>query len=130
MLGSERPAHSTLLAAGVPVLENLTGLDQLPATGATCTPRHPASRRSARSLCVPRPLSMADARALPSSMILHLWSTSDPVVEQRPTGSKVEHAVRRLTRYTTWHSAILLLTELLPACGADARSQRSVAHTY
>jgi arylformamidase len=29
-----RPAHSALLAAGVPVLEHLTGLDQLPATGA------------------------------------------------------------------------------------------------
>ena len=32
--GTERPAHSTLLAAGVPVLEHLTGLDQVPATGA------------------------------------------------------------------------------------------------
>ena len=32
--GGERPAHSALLAAGVPVLEHLTGLDQLPATGA------------------------------------------------------------------------------------------------
>jgi arylformamidase len=32
--GGERPAHSVLLAAGVPVLEHLTGLDQLPATGA------------------------------------------------------------------------------------------------
>ena len=29
-----RPAHSTLLAAGVPVLEHLTGLEQLPASGA------------------------------------------------------------------------------------------------
>ncbi|MEJ3748428.1 cyclase family protein [Actinomycetes bacterium KLBMP 9797] len=32
--GAERPAHSTLLAAGIPVLEHLTGLDQLPVTGA------------------------------------------------------------------------------------------------
>jgi arylformamidase len=32
--GGERPAHSILLAAGVPVLEHLTGLDQLPVTGA------------------------------------------------------------------------------------------------
>ena len=32
--GGERPAHTTLLAAGVPVVEHLTGLDQLPATGA------------------------------------------------------------------------------------------------
>jgi len=31
---AERPVHSTLLSAGVPVLEHLTGLDQLPATGA------------------------------------------------------------------------------------------------
>jgi arylformamidase len=34
MADTERPAHSALLAAGVPVLEHLTGLDQLPATGA------------------------------------------------------------------------------------------------
>jgi kynurenine formamidase len=32
--GDARPAHSILLAAGVPVLEHLTGLDQLPPTGA------------------------------------------------------------------------------------------------
>ncbi len=29
----ERPAHSTLLAAGIPVVEHLTNLDQLPPTG-------------------------------------------------------------------------------------------------
>ncbi len=32
--GGERPAHSILLAAGVGVLEHVTGLDQLPVTGA------------------------------------------------------------------------------------------------
>lgn len=32
--GDTRPAHSILLAAGIPVLEHLTGLDRLPATGA------------------------------------------------------------------------------------------------
>jgi len=32
--GAERPAHSILLAAGVPVLEHLTGLERLPVTGA------------------------------------------------------------------------------------------------
>jgi kynurenine formamidase len=32
--GGERPAHSILLAAGVPVLEHLTGLGQVPVTGA------------------------------------------------------------------------------------------------
>jgi arylformamidase len=32
--GGTRPAHSILLAAGIPVLEHLTGLDQLPPTGA------------------------------------------------------------------------------------------------
>lgn len=32
--GAERPAHSTLLAADIPVLEHLTGLDRLPVTGA------------------------------------------------------------------------------------------------
>lgn len=32
--GDTRPAHSILLAAGIPVLEHLTGLDQLPPTGA------------------------------------------------------------------------------------------------
>ncbi|WP_309234124.1 hypothetical protein [Micromonospora sp. ATA51] len=29
----ERPAHSALLAAGVPIVEHLTGLDALPPTG-------------------------------------------------------------------------------------------------
>lgn len=32
--GGERPAHSILLAAGIPVLEHLTGLEQLPVAGA------------------------------------------------------------------------------------------------
>lgn len=32
--GGERPAHSILLAAGIPVLEHLTGLDRLPLAGA------------------------------------------------------------------------------------------------
>ncbi|BCB75888.1 hypothetical protein GCM10022251_54710 [Phytohabitans flavus] len=32
--GDTRPAHSILLAAGIPVLEHLTGLDKLPPTGA------------------------------------------------------------------------------------------------
>ncbi|MEU8181885.1 cyclase family protein [Micromonospora sp. NPDC049047] len=31
--GGERPAHSTLLAAGIPIVEHLTGLDALPPTG-------------------------------------------------------------------------------------------------
>ncbi len=33
--GGERPAHSSLLAAGIPVLEHLTRLAQVPAEGAT-----------------------------------------------------------------------------------------------
>jgi arylformamidase len=33
----ERPAHSVLLGAGIPVIEHLTGLDQLPPTGAEFT---------------------------------------------------------------------------------------------
>ncbi len=33
----ERPAHSLLLGAGIPVIEHLTGLDQLPPTGARFT---------------------------------------------------------------------------------------------
>lgn len=35
--GGERPAHTRLLAAGVPIVEHLTGIDRLPATGATFT---------------------------------------------------------------------------------------------
>jgi kynurenine formamidase len=31
--GRERPAHTRLLAAGIPIVEHLTGLDQLPPTG-------------------------------------------------------------------------------------------------
>jgi kynurenine formamidase len=37
----ERPAHSVLLAAGIPVVEHLTGLDQLPPTGARFTAAPP-----------------------------------------------------------------------------------------
>jgi arylformamidase len=36
-----RPAHSVLLAAGIPVVEHLTGLDQLPPTGARFTAAPP-----------------------------------------------------------------------------------------
>jgi arylformamidase len=35
--GGERPAHSHLLAAGIPIVEHMTGLDQLPLTGARFT---------------------------------------------------------------------------------------------
>ena len=31
--GGERPVHSTLLAAGIPICEHLTNLGSLPATG-------------------------------------------------------------------------------------------------
>ncbi len=34
---SERPAHTLVLAAGIPVVEHLTGLAQLPPTGAWFT---------------------------------------------------------------------------------------------
>jgi arylformamidase len=33
-VGHDRPAHSGLLAAGIPIVEHLTGLDAVPATGA------------------------------------------------------------------------------------------------
>jgi kynurenine formamidase len=42
--GGKRPAHTVLLAAGVPVVEHLTRLDELPATGATFTAVPPAVR--------------------------------------------------------------------------------------
>ena len=37
----QRPAHSVLLAAGIPIVEHLTGLDQLPITGARFTAAPP-----------------------------------------------------------------------------------------
>ncbi len=40
----ERPAHSLLLAAGIPVVEHLTRLDQLPHTGARFTAAPPKVR--------------------------------------------------------------------------------------
>lgn len=39
-----RPAHSLLLEAGVPIVEHLTGMDALPATGALFTAVPPAVR--------------------------------------------------------------------------------------
>ncbi len=35
--GGERPAHTRLLAAGIPIVEHLTALDRVPTTGATFT---------------------------------------------------------------------------------------------
>jgi len=35
--GGHRPAHTVLLAAGIPIVEHLTSLDQLPPTGARFT---------------------------------------------------------------------------------------------
>ncbi|HEX8093054.1 cyclase family protein [Jatrophihabitans sp.] len=43
--GGHRPAHSVLLAAGVPIVEHLTGLDQLPPTGARFTAAPPRVAR-------------------------------------------------------------------------------------
>ena len=40
----ERPAHTLLLAAGIPVVEHLTSLADLPATGAKFTAVPPAVR--------------------------------------------------------------------------------------
>jgi arylformamidase len=39
--GGARPAHSALLAAGIPIVEHLTGLGQLPARGARFTAAPP-----------------------------------------------------------------------------------------
>jgi arylformamidase len=39
--GGERPAHSRLLAAGIPIVEHLTGLENLPPTGARFTAAPP-----------------------------------------------------------------------------------------
>jgi len=39
--GGHRPAHSILLAAGIPVVEHLTGLEQLPPAGARFTAAPP-----------------------------------------------------------------------------------------
>jgi kynurenine formamidase len=42
--GGHRPAHTVLLAAGIPVVEHLTGLDLLPPAGALFTAVPPAVR--------------------------------------------------------------------------------------
>jgi kynurenine formamidase len=42
--------HPTLLAAGIPIVEHLCGLDQLPASGFRSMPPHP---RSSASVGVP-----------------------------------------------------------------------------
>ena len=43
--GGERPAHTLLLAAGIPVVEHLTGLEQVPPTGARFTAAPPRFAR-------------------------------------------------------------------------------------
>jgi len=42
--GGERPVHTTLLAAGIPIVEHLRGLEQLPASGFTFSAVPPAVR--------------------------------------------------------------------------------------
>jgi len=42
--GGDRPAHSQLLAAGIPVVEHLTALERLPASGARFTAVPPGVR--------------------------------------------------------------------------------------
>ncbi|MBB5159399.1 hypothetical protein [Saccharopolyspora phatthalungensis] len=42
--GEHRTAHTLLLAAEIPIVEHLTNLDQLPASGATFTAVPPAVR--------------------------------------------------------------------------------------
>ncbi len=51
--GGERPAHTALLTAGIPIVEHMRGLDQLPDAASGCTrprPWWPAWARS-RSAC-------------------------------------------------------------------------------
>ncbi len=55
--GGHRPAHSVLLAAGISIVEHLTGLGQLPVTGADSPPYHRASLTSGPSRSVPTPRS-------------------------------------------------------------------------
>jgi predicted enzyme related to lactoylglutathione lyase len=43
-IGGERPAHTKLLAAGIPIVEHLTNLAELPVTGATFTAVPPKIR--------------------------------------------------------------------------------------
>jgi kynurenine formamidase len=43
--GDQRPGHSILLAAGIPVLEHLTGLDRVPVAGARLHAAPPRVRR-------------------------------------------------------------------------------------
>jgi kynurenine formamidase len=47
MSDANRPAHTILLEAGVPIVEHLTGLDAVPVTGATFTAVPPRIRRFA-----------------------------------------------------------------------------------
>lgn len=42
--GGHRPAHTVLLAAGIPIVEHLTNLDHMPSSGATFTAVPPAVR--------------------------------------------------------------------------------------
>jgi arylformamidase len=58
-----RPAHTLLLAAGIPVVEHLTGLGQLPPTGARSRPCHCGSKGSAPSRCARSPGYPADPLA-------------------------------------------------------------------
>ena len=63
----ERPAHTLLLAAGIPVVEHLTGLDQLPPSGRGSPRFRCASTNSAPSRCGRSPACLGrDAARTPA----------------------------------------------------------------
>ena len=60
MTDGTRPAHTLLLDAGIPIVEHLTGLAEVPPSGASSPPYRRRSRGSGRSRCGP-------SRAVPSA---------------------------------------------------------------
>jgi arylformamidase len=61
--GGRRPAHTLLLAAGIPIVEHLTGLEQLPPRGATFTAAPP--RISSFGTFPVRAFAMVQVRCTP-----------------------------------------------------------------
>ncbi len=92
-----RPAHTLLLAAGIPVVEHLTGLDAVPATGAIF-------RQSPRRYADWPPSRSAPSRACPDG----LASTAPwpPLARCSSSSPSITWATLLLSEHLTWTTAV------------------------
>jgi kynurenine formamidase len=81
--GGQRPAHTVLLAAGIPIVDHLTRLDQLPLTGARFT------------AVPPRIADFEPSQSGPTRLFRPTAKTPVNAAQPRNTSLEAPHAVAR-----------------------------------